>query len=184
MSNSSLNATKHGCCAVDARLLPGESEKEFRNLERMWNEAYNPKTDYHRKLVAECVNADWLLQRATRLCLDIESKLYAKSTNPLDWSEDEQRTLTRLQRYKTANANTVLRCRKAVEDYRKYRFMELTQSQTIEINNERLKTAQRKNQAPTKPAEPTWKEKMQEMRNQAIALGYTPPDMAPDPTKR
>jgi hypothetical protein len=42
MSNSALNATKRGCCAVDARLLPGESEKEYRNVERIWNESCQP----------------------------------------------------------------------------------------------------------------------------------------------
>jgi hypothetical protein len=35
MSNSALNATKHGCCAVDARLLPGESEKEFGSVNKI-----------------------------------------------------------------------------------------------------------------------------------------------------
>jgi hypothetical protein len=93
--------------------IPGESEKEFRNLERIWNEAYDPKNDSMRHMVTELVNADWLLQRATRTYLDIEAKLFAKSTNPLDWTEEEQRTLGRFQRYKTAAANHMARCKKS-----------------------------------------------------------------------
>jgi hypothetical protein len=169
------NAMKHGCCAVDARLLPGESEKEFKNLERLYNEAYNPKVDYHRKLISELVNADWLLQRTTKAYLEIEARLYAKSTNPLDWTVEEQRTLGRFQRYRTAHANTVARCRKAVEDFRKFRFTEVTQQQKIDINNERLKSLKTKNEA--KP-EPSWKDHLEQMRQQAIALGFTPPDPA------
>jgi len=169
MSNSSMNATKHGCCAVDARLLPGESEKEFRNLERIWNEAYNPKNDSLRHMVTELVNADWLLQRATRTYLDIEAKLFAKSTNPLDWTVEEQRTLGRFQRYKTAAANHMARCKKVIEDYRKYQ-------QTLEINEERLKTARKKNEPKPTEAPETWQQHLEKMRQKALALGYTPPE--------
>jgi len=179
MSNSSLNATKHGCCAVDARLLPGESEKEFRNLERIWNESYIPKTDMQRHLVTECVNADWLLQRATRAYLDIEAQIYAKSANPLNWTDEDRRTLLLFLRYKTAHANTLNRCRKALEDFRRCRNAEFTSASQEDLRKERTIAAKRKNEIPpsTPRTEPTWKEKMQEMRQQAIDLGYTPPDI-------
>jgi hypothetical protein len=63
------------------------------------------------------------------------------------------------------------------------------QASQAEIYKQRVLTAQRKNEAPAKRpeptrSEPTWKEKLEEMRNHAIALGFTPPDMQPDPTKR
>jgi hypothetical protein len=171
-----MNAMKHGCCALvgengATRLIAGESEKEFRNLERLWTEAYQPKNDSQRKLVAELVNADWLLQRTTRTYLDIETRLYAKSANPLDWTEEEQRTLGRFQRYKTAAANTVARCKKAVEDYRKFCLNTLLQQQKVELNSERLTAAKKKNEPKT---ELNWKEHLEQMRQQAIALGYTP----------
>jgi hypothetical protein len=169
MSNSALNATKHGCCALDVRLLPGESEKEYRNVDRIWNDAYKPKEDYQKKLVTELVHADWLLQRTTRAYLDMETRLYAKSMNPLDWSVEEQRALGRFLRYKTAHANTVARCRKALDEDRRLRLAEV-------LASERIKTARRKNEAPEKRTEPTWKEKLQQMRQQAIDLGYAPPD--------
>jgi arginine utilization protein RocB len=168
MSNSALNATKHGCCAVEAHLLPGESEKDLRNIERIWNEAYQPKNDYQKKLVAELVSADWLLQRTTRNYLDIETRLNAKSTNPLDWTEAEQRTLGRFLRYKTAHANAVARCRKALDDDRKSRLAE-------RLTEERIKVAQKK-------ASPVvdWKQHLKNMRTQAEVMGFVPPGM-PNP---
>jgi hypothetical protein len=166
MSNSALNATKHGCCAVDARLIPGESEKEYRNLERIWFEAYTPKSDHQRHLVTELVNADWLLQRTTRAYLDIETRLYAKSTNPLDWTEEEQRTLGRFQRYKTAHTNNVIKCRKAIEDFRKARMAENAVAEKSALAQERLKATQKRS------GPPDWKQHLRDMRKQAIALGY------------
>jgi hypothetical protein len=168
-NNSSLNATKHGCCAVDARLLPGESEKEFKNIERLYKEAYPGNSDYHHKLLSELVNADWLLQRTTKAYLDIETRLYAKSTNPLDWTEEEQRTLGRFQRYRTAHANTVARCRKAIEDYRKF-------NQTIELTSERIKKAKQKNEPEPDFSQVNWKDHLEQMRQKAISLGFAPPD--------
>jgi len=170
MSNSALNATKHGCCAVEAHLLPGESEKDLRNIERIWNEAYQPKSDYQKKLVTELVTADWLLQRATRNYLKIESSLNAKSTNPLDWSEAEQRTLGRFLRYKTAHANTVARCRKALDDDRRLR-----------LNEKLLEVRIKKAENTSKSGAPVdWQQHLRNMRAEAVARGFVSPD-APNP---
>jgi arginine utilization protein RocB len=171
MSNSALNATKHGCCAVEAHLLPGESEKDLRNVERIWTEAYQPKSDYQKKLVTELVTADWLLQRTTKNYLEIETRLNAKSTNPLDWTEQEQRTLGRFLRYKTAHANTIARCRKALDDDRKSKLNEKAAAEKSALTQERIKVAQKK-------ASPIvdWKQKLRDMRAQAVALGYASPN--------
>jgi hypothetical protein len=166
MSNSSLNATKHGCCAVDSHLLSGESEKDLKNIERIWTEAYQPKTDYQKKLVAELVTADWLLQRTTRNYLEIESRFNEKSTNPLDWSQDEQRTLGRFLRYKTAHANTVARCRKAPDDDRK-----------IRLNEKLLEVRIKKAENTSKSGAPVdWQQHLRNMRAEAVARGFVPPD--------
>jgi len=166
MSNSALNATKHGCCAVDAHLLPGESEKDLKNVERIWNEAYQPKSDYQKKLVAELVTADWLLQRATRNYLQIESRLNEKSANPLDWSADEQRTLGRFLRYKTAHANTVARCRKALDDDRKTRLNEKLMEVRIKKSENSFKSG----------APMDWQQHLRNMRDEAVARGFVSPD--------
>jgi hypothetical protein len=45
--------------------LPGESEKEYRNLERIWNEAYAPKPD-HQHLPLRIRNKSSKLYRKIR----------------------------------------------------------------------------------------------------------------------
>ncbi len=176
-SISSRNSMKHGCCAVDTLLLPNESAEDLKALETSWLKAYNPNSEAERHLVAELVQADWMLQRTTRTYLDLEAKLYAESPNPLDWTEPQQRTLGRFLRYKTAHANTVHKCRKAIEDYRKARIFEKTSAEKSELAQERLKAFKEKQAQKNRP-EPTWKEHLEGMRQKAIALGYTPPDMS------
>jgi len=170
-SASSKNARKHGCCAVDASLLPTESAEDFKALEQTWLKAYSPQNEAERHLVADLVNADWLLQRTTQTVLDIEAKLYAENPNPLDWSEANQRTLGRFLRYKTANANTVTRCRKAIEDYRKSRANEKLSAEKLNLAQERAKAAQKK-------ASPIvdWQQHLRNMRAEAVARGFVSPD--------
>ncbi len=157
------NALKHGCCAIDALLLPHENAADLQSLENTWTKEFAPQTDTERHLVQELVHADWFLQRATKTLLEIEKRLYTEKPNPLDWSESEQRTVGRFTRYRTAHANAVAKCRKAIEDHRKTKTNE-------KILAEKLKTATNKN-AP----EPTWQEHLELMTKQAIELGYTPP---------
>jgi hypothetical protein len=163
-SNSALNAMKHGCCAVEFSLLPTESAADFKVLEHIWLAAYNPSNEAERHLVTELVHADWLLQRTTRTVLDIETKLYTENPNPLDWTEQQQRTLGRFLRYKTASANHVIKCRKAIEDYRKARAAEKAAA-------EKQKTKQTKDGPIV-----DWKQHLRNMRQQAIDMGFVPPD--------
>jgi len=121
---SSKNARKHGCCTVDATLLPTESPEDFKALERTWCQAYNPNSEPERHLIAELVNTDWLLQRARQAYLEVESGLYTSTPNPNDWTEAQERKLGRFLRYKSAHANAVLKARKAIEDHRKSRLNE------------------------------------------------------------
>jgi len=171
-SASSKNARKHGCCAVDASLLPTESIEDFKALEQTWLKAYSPQNEAERHLVADLVNADWLLQRTTQTVLDIEAKLYAENPNPLDWSEASQRTLGRFLRYKTANANTVIRCRKAIEDYRKSRANEKLSAEKLNLAQERTKAAAQKKDTPIVD----WQQHLRNMRAEAVARGFVSPD--------
>ena len=174
---SSRNAMKHGCCACDTLLLPTESAEDLKALEVIWLKAYNPITDAERHLVQELAHADWFLQRSTRAYADVEAGLYAATPNPVDWTEAQERKLGRFLRYKTAHTNNVIKCRKAVEDYRKARLSEKASEQKSALTQERLKTAQKK-------ANPTvdWKQHLQNMRDQAISMGFTVPNPAA-PTK-
>jgi hypothetical protein len=164
-SPSSRNAMKHGCCANNTLLLSTESEEDLKALEVLWLKAYNPATEAERHLVQELVHADWLLQRATRAYADVEAGLYAQNPNPIDWTEAQERKLGRFLRYKTAHTNNVLKCRKAVEDYRKARAAEQSKHQKLEA-------IKKKNN----PTIVSWKEQLEQMRQKAIELGYTPPE--------
>jgi hypothetical protein len=169
-SPSSRNAMKHGCCANNTLLLPTESEEDLKALEVIWLKAYNPASEAERHLVQELAQADWFLQRATRAYADVEAGLYAANPNPVDWTEAQERKLGRFLRYKTAHTNNVIRCRKAVEDYRKARAAEQTRQEKKE------------KQKKSDPTVMTWQDKLKEMRDKAISLGYTPPEM-PDPPR-
>jgi hypothetical protein len=177
MSNnsSSKNAMKHGCCAVDTLLMPHENMEDFKALEYTWCRAYEPSTEPERHLVAELVQADWFLQRATKAYADVEAALYAANPNPIDWTEAQERKLGRFLRYKTAHTNNVHKCRKAIEDYRKAKLSEKATTEKLNIAQERLKVLKQKQPK----TEPNWKDHLANMRQQAIDLGFAPPDSNP-----
>jgi hypothetical protein len=165
MSNSSKNATKHGCCAVGTLLLPTESAEDLHALENLWQNSYKPTTEAERHLVQELAHADWFLQRATRAYAEVEASLYAANPSPAEWTEQQDRKLGRYLRYKTAHTNNVIKCRKAVEDFRKARAAE--------------KAAAEKAAKPNNGPIVDWQQHLRNMRAQAVSMGFVPPD-APD----
>jgi len=166
----STNALKHGCCAVSTLLLPTERIEDYQALESIWHNSYNPSTEAERHLVQELINADWLLQRATRAYANVEAELYAQNPNPAQWSESQDRKLGRYLRYKTAHTNNVIRCQKRVEDYRKARAAEKANLEKSALAIERLKKLQQKNSGIV-----DWKQHLKNMRAQAEALGFAQP---------
>jgi hypothetical protein len=170
MSNSAKNAIKHGCCAVDTLIMPNERMEDYTALENIWLNAYQPSTEAELHLVQELANADWLLQRATRAYANVESELYKANPNPAEWTEAQDRKLGRYLRYKTAHTNNVIKCQKRVETYRKARLAERAANEKSALAQERLKKAK----AANPPAD--WQQHLQDMRNEAIARGFTPPE--------
>ncbi len=171
MSNSSRNAMKHGCCAVDTLLMPAERIEDFTALENIWLKSYQPANEAERHLVAELVQADWFLQRATKAYADVEAGLYAANPNPAEWTEQQDRKLGRYLRYKTAHTNTVLKCQKRIEDYRKARAAEKANAEKSAIAIERLKKLQQQNSGVI-----DWQQKLKNMRAEAVARGFVSPD--------
>ena len=170
---SSRNSTKHGCCA-DTLILKNENIEDYKALEATWFQAYSPKDDAEKHLVQELANSDWFLSNAP-LATTLTPK--PESWKPPQTSslgtEDQRQILGPLSlRYRTAHTNTVAKLRKAIEDYRKKRAAEKLVEAKVSTAEVRLKAVQEKN----KP-EPTWKEHLEGMRQKAIALGYTPPDL-------
>jgi hypothetical protein len=171
---SSRNSLKHGCCADDTLLLKTENITDYNALKAIWFQSYSPKDEAERHLIQELINADWFLQRSTRTVASVEAELLDAEPNPLHWTDQQQKTFGRFLRYQTARANTVKRCQKAVEDYRKARLSEKLSEQKLVTVQTRLKVVEQKN----KP-EPTWKEHLAGMRQKAIDLGYVTPDGQP-----
>ena len=173
-ATASRNSLKHGCCA-DTLILPTENPIDYKSLESTWFKSFPTNDDAEKHLIQELVNADWFLQRATRTVANVEAELFALEPNPLNWTEHQQRSLGRFLRYQTTRANNVKRAQKAVEDFHKHRASEKLAAQKLTTAQVRLKAFQEKH----KP-EPTFDETIALMRQQAIALGFAPPD----PTKR
>ena len=171
---SSKNSLRHGCCA-DTLILPTENPADYKSLEATWFKAFPTSEEAEKHLIQELINADWFLQRATRTVANVEAELFALESNPLNWTESQQRSLGRFLRYQTTRANNVKRAQKAVEDFRKSRTAEKLSTQKLITAQTRLKAFEQKH----KP-EPTFDETIALMRQQAIALGFAPPD----PTKR
>ncbi len=126
---SSQNAVKHGCCSEAQLIIKGELRSDYDALEAFWLADYKPKTDGEHQLVIEFAEQSWFEKRAQRTLLKVEAGILEKYDNPLDCSEADQKTLARFQRYLTARSNAVHKARKAIEDYRRNRHMEIIRSE-------------------------------------------------------
>jgi hypothetical protein len=158
---SSRNAMRHGCCSTETLILKTENLEDYKALEATWFKAYSPKDDAEKHLVQELVNADWFLQRSSRNVARVEAQISEAVEIPLFWADDHHRALTRFMRYQTARANTVAKCRKAIEDYRKNRTAEAVRAEQLVIKKERHEVFKEK----SKP-EPTIQELLDQMMAQ------------------
>ena len=135
---SAKNALRHGCCA-DTLILKSESIDDYKSLEATWFQAYKPKTDAEKHLVQELVNTDWFQQRATRTLAQAEAQIMNEIENPLDWTEQHHRAITRFQRYLTTRSNNFNRARRALEDYLSKRATEGRKEERHEVFKEKNK---------------------------------------------
>jgi len=178
---SARNATKHGCCSTETLILASEREEEFKSLKSVWFQTYQPKLEAEIHLVNQLAEADWFNQRATRTAAEVEQKLFITTPNPAEWTEAQQKTLTRFLRYQTTRNNILVKSRKAVEDYRKNRAAELTRTQILKDQADKRAIAEAKAKIyQSKHAPINWPENLEQMRQQAISLGFPP--KAPHPT--
>jgi len=178
---SSRNATKHGCCSTETLILASESHDEFKSLKSAWFQTYQPKVEAEIHLVNQLVEADWFLQRSTRTVAEVEQSLFVTTPNAAEWTEAQQKTLTRFLRYQTTRNNVLIKRQKAVEDYRKNRAAELIRTHLLKDKADKRAIAEAKAKIyQAKHAPINWPEKLEQMRQQAISLGFTP--KAPNPT--
>ena len=137
-SNSAQNATKHGCCSESILIMKSENAADFKALETTWFKAYNPKDAAETEMVHQVVEAKWYEKRCNRKLAEMETELMELGS-PLTWTEEQQKTLARFQRYVTARTNAVIKATKALEDYRKNRTNEVVKSEKHEIKKQQAK---------------------------------------------
>ena len=172
---SSRNAMKHGCCSAETLVIPErENIQDFKTLETAWYKTYQPKFDTEIHMVDQLVAADWLLQRSVRTLAEIEKEIFEEQPNPRKWTEDDHKTISRFQRYRTANQNAFNKCRRTIEDHYKSRNAVCRQEEKLVLQKERHAIYKEKN----KP-EPSFEETIALMRKQAVALGFHPAEEPP-----
>jgi hypothetical protein len=137
-NNSAQNATKHGCCSESILIMKSENPADFKALETTWFKAYNPKDAAETDMVHQLVEAKWYEKRCVRKLAEMETELM-DSGSPFTWTEEQQKTLARFQRYATARTNAVIKATKALEDYRKNRTNEVVKSEKHEIKKQQAK---------------------------------------------
>ncbi len=137
-NNSAQNATKHGCCSESILIMKGENPADFKALETTWFKAYNPRDAAETDMVHQLVEAKWYEKRCVRKLAEMETELMEYGS-PLAWTEDQQKTLARFQRYATARTNAVIKATKALEDYRKNRTNEVVKAEKHEIKKQQAK---------------------------------------------
>ena len=136
---SSQNARKHGCCSDAVLIVPGETMADYTTLESLWLNTYKPTDEAETALVHKLIHAEWFLARATRTLAEAESEIFNLGLSPLNWTDAHHAALNRFTRYQTARANAALKCRKAIEDYRKNRVTEKVKAEKHEVFKEKSK---------------------------------------------
>jgi hypothetical protein len=135
---SSQNAIKHGGCSEKHLIVGDERLEDFESLESIWLSSYQPRDAAERHMVQQIARADWFFQRAERNFAEVEVGLMDLSS-PLDWTEEQEKKLARMQRYLTARANLLAKAKKALEDYRKNRTNEVVKAEKHEIVKKQAK---------------------------------------------
>ena len=158
---ASRNSTRHGCCALSTLILPNEKIEDYYALQAAWTKAFGAQGELAQHLIDQLVDADWLYQRSSRTLAEIEAQINAAEPNPLNWTDQQHQTLTRFQRYRTANQNVFLKARKAIEDFGRNMNNQIDKETRLTIAKRRLKIYEEKN----KP-EPSIQDQIQELIRQ------------------
>jgi hypothetical protein len=128
----SNNALKHGCTSKK-RILPGESEEEWKQLEQAWLDEYQPTNDNFLSLVRQAVGAEWNLNRNLRAYHDTLQSIYTRCDSPTEWTEEDHKSIERFTRYKTTAERSFQRARNLVENTRQNRLREAHRREQLEL---------------------------------------------------
>lgn len=117
----SLNAVLHGCCAKTV-LLPDEDEAAFNELRDGWVADYQPTSEPAFALVYEAVKAQWQLLRTQ---IWYNKNLRELPKDPLQWSEENHKSIEHFSRYRTTAERGSHRAFNDLEGLRKSRNREI-----------------------------------------------------------
>lgn len=112
-ARSSRNAVKHGGRS-QIKILPEESEEDYRRVQHGWTEEFGPEGYAEERLVENLIWNDWLLKRTQRLVMAAENQAGARG-----WAEEEFHQLELKLRYKTTAERSFYRAWEALRGLRK-----------------------------------------------------------------
>jgi hypothetical protein len=117
---SSQNSTRHGLRAQKIRLIDGEEQSDYDAMVAGWNEQWLPDDHQEHKLVGTLIYNDWLHRRAERWLMETEATIVEQSgIDPMGWTDEQERKLQLVQRYKTSAERAFYRAWSALQGLRK-----------------------------------------------------------------
>ena len=114
-SNPAKNALKHGCCAAEHVILPGEDPAEYERIHRNWTNEYEPQSEFEQDILEAAIEAQWNLRRANKNVRKMRAKLYAETLDETEWTDEQHRRLNRFIRYQTRYTNELNQYRRLLE---------------------------------------------------------------------
>ncbi len=113
---SSQNSTKHGCRS--RRVIVGdERQEDFDALSAGWMQEFSMEGQAGESLLEPLILNDWLLRRAMRNYLEVESAL--AEIHPMEWTDEHHKKLQLFLRYKTSAERSFYRSWSALRGLRK-----------------------------------------------------------------
>jgi hypothetical protein len=117
---SSQNSTRHGMRAKTIRLLPDEDPDEYESMVAGWQAQWQPDDYQEHKLVKTLIHNDWMHRRAEHWLMETEASIVEQSgLDPMGWTDEQERKLQLVQRYKTSAERAFYRAWSALQGLRK-----------------------------------------------------------------
>ncbi len=98
-ARASQNSTKHGMCTRHRLVLEDETLDDYNRHYDGWLYDFPTESFTQRELLEQVILNAWLMKRATRRGIDLEATV---SSNPADWTAEQEHKLELMQRYKGA----------------------------------------------------------------------------------
>jgi hypothetical protein len=121
------NRTTHGLAGSEFRLLPWESTEQFNEFAAVTKAEYNPQTREEDRLVHAIIQHYWLMQRA----LTLQDAILCKDT----MDDTDQKRISLLIRYQTANERSYYKAMKELKTIRKQQIGFESQNAKTRLTN-------------------------------------------------